>query len=237
MITTVTLTGADDSIHHNDLLKLSDDYPFVEFGILFSTKRIGTERYPSLKWLDELFEKSSELNLSAHLCGDFAREVICGSKTGDFILERLSPHFKRVQLNYNFSKETPVSLCHFINFTKYFSKHNFILQYNKSNKIVCDAMVHEDIDNLQFLYDASGGRGKAAESFDIPVSNYYTGYAGGISPINIIEVCKKIEIIVGKTPIWIDMETHIRSNSNFDFKKCNEVLAKSERFIRIDQVS
>lgn len=234
MITTVTLTGADDSIHHNDLLRLYDDYPFVEFGILFSSKRQGRERYPSLVWVDELLTISDKINISAHLCGDYARDVVSGSHRGKQILNWLSPFFNRFQINYNFEHGYAHNMISFNETLYEYPKNDFILQYNKSNKNVCETYQIEHIPNLHFLYDSSGGRGTKLELLDSIISGHYTGYAGGISPENITEICEKVNDKSGECDVWIDMETHIRSNDDtlFDFEKCNRVLAKSERFIK-----
>lgn len=233
MIDKVTLTGADDSIHVNDLLILAEDYPFVEFAILFSSKRQGSERYPSLVWVDELLTISDKLNLSAHLCGDYAREVVSGSYKGKECLNWLSPFFKRFQINYNFEHGYAHNMILFNETVYEYPKNDFILQWNKSNKRVCETYAIEEIPNLNFLYDASGGRGTKSHVLDRPIRNHYTGYAGGISPENIIDICHSVNGASGKNNVWIDMETHIRSNNDklFDFSKCNEVLAKSERFV------
>lgn len=239
MITTVTLTGADDSISPKDLLTLHDDYPFVEFAILFSSKRQGTERYPSLVWIDELLTISDNLNLSAHLCGDYAREAVCGSHSGGELLKWLSPFFKRFQINYNFQHGYAHNMMTFNDILYRYPNNKFILQYNENNNSVCETYCIEKIPNLEFLYDASGGRGAKATKLCKPIKHHRTGYAGGISPENIINVCESVSDIAGKKNVWIDMETHIRSNNDmlFDFNKCNLVLAKAERFIDINPSS
>jgi hypothetical protein len=50
----VTITGADDIVDHDDMLKLCEEFPFLEWGILVSFDRAGTARYPSVPWLIEL---------------------------------------------------------------------------------------------------------------------------------------------------------------------------------------
>ena len=51
------------------------------------------------------------------------------------------------------------------------------------------------------------------------------GYAGGISPENVVETVKSITEIC-ETDFWIDMETGIRTNDKFDITKCEEVCNK-----------
>lgn len=239
MITTVTLTGADDSIDPKDLVRLQDDYPFVEFAILFSSKRQGSERYPSLSWINDLMSISDNLNLSAHLCGDYAREVVSGSHKGKEILNWLSPFFKRFQINYNFENGYAHNMISFNETLYEYPNSKFILQHNEDNRRVCNTYSIERIPNLEFLYDASGGKGTKAEKLGKPMKYNKTGYAGGISPENIVESCKKVNEVSDGKDVWIDMETHIRSNNDklFDFDKCNTVLAKSERFINTNRHS
>ncbi len=42
----VTLTGADDSVRPAELVEISQQYPLVEWGILFSKSQQGTARFP-----------------------------------------------------------------------------------------------------------------------------------------------------------------------------------------------
>jgi hypothetical protein len=50
----VTLTGADDDVDPQQLAEISQEYPFVEWGILFSQSKSGVERYSSIDWVVEL---------------------------------------------------------------------------------------------------------------------------------------------------------------------------------------
>lgn len=56
MITTFTITGADDSVDPADLFRLQHSYPFVEWGILMKDdpKHKHKPRYPSWDWLKKL---------------------------------------------------------------------------------------------------------------------------------------------------------------------------------------
>lgn len=230
MITTVTFTGADDSVHPTHLFELQKKYPFVEWAILFSSKRTGTNRYPSTKWQDELFESENPLSLSAHLCGDYAKRVLQGDTE---FLDVYGVHFNRVQINRNFSYDVPDIdiLCEVM---ESYSHVGFILQYNKSNEAVCLEMARHDYPNLNFLYDSSGGRGTLLGNYKEPIKRHFTGYAGGISPDNIISVCEKVNAVSKGTDVWIDMESHVRSNEDtiFDLTKVESCLLKAENFIK-----
>ena len=50
MLDRLTITGPDDKTDIDTLLQLSQYYPFVEWAILYSPTRQGSERYPSEEW-------------------------------------------------------------------------------------------------------------------------------------------------------------------------------------------
>ncbi len=67
----VTVTGADDSINPDELEKLSEEFPFTEWAILFSKSQEKSPRFPSKKWVEKLIARDNiaQMSLSAHLCG------------------------------------------------------------------------------------------------------------------------------------------------------------------------
>lgn len=104
MIKYVTMTGADDSIDPNDLINISEKYPFVEWGILLSESKMGSERFPTLDWLKQLVEvhRGRNLNLSAHICQQWCRDIFQNNKmTVAEVLPEIWPIFQRVQLNFS----------------------------------------------------------------------------------------------------------------------------------------
>lgn len=101
MLDRVTITGADDSVDVSELSRLTDEFPFVEWGILFSQSKQGTKRYPSWEWIESLVEEKrrwlltkedrgamhwnkwrhdgppypARFMLSGHLCGQWVRDI------------------------------------------------------------------------------------------------------------------------------------------------------------------
>lgn len=228
MINTVTITGADDSILPQDLLDLQNEFPFVEWAILFSTKRTGTPRYPTEHWIDTLLDNKF-LGLSAHLCGDYAKAILLGDTS---FLQLAGHHFNRVQINHNFN-HNPVELNDLHEAIQNFPSLDFIIQKNESNNKICKEIENVIYPNVNFLYDASGGRGTKSKFLGMPIGHHYTGYAGGLSPENIEQEILRINEFVGDTPVWIDMETHVRSDNDkqFDLKKVRAVLEIAEKYI------
>jgi len=117
MLDRVTITGADDKVDEDILYEISRQYPFVEWGILFSPKKMGVQRFPSWAWVQNLLAFNCEKNLqdlppmqlSAHICGKWVRDIVNGNwsikdevptlfSTTDY--GRL-PAFHRMQLNFS----------------------------------------------------------------------------------------------------------------------------------------
>jgi phosphoribosylanthranilate isomerase len=244
----VTLTGADDSTSIEEMFKLSEKYPFVEWGILFSRSKSGVERYPGEDWVSELVEKrfTAQANLSAHLCGGYVSDAFKGFIT--FLAdEDMEETFDRVQLNCY--KERLKKAYHSEKLWDAISRANkpVILGGNYTDEIkeIVDGtfLLHRGIAPL---FDASGGHGKLAKNWASPFqaesqetgkpgADIWCGYAGGLGPENVVEEIQKIEQVVGnegissdgmfdESTIWIDMESRVRTSGLFDLKKCEAVL-------------
>ena len=101
----VTITGADESVNQDDLLGLTKQYPFVEWGILLSKGAEGGPRFPSRAWINNLVAGYDHLKhkpqLCGHLCGRWVRDVCAGLWT--FVDDRpdFCNYFRRFQLNFH----------------------------------------------------------------------------------------------------------------------------------------
>ncbi len=235
MINKVTITGADDSVKPEDLAQLSKEFPFVEWGILFSPNRVGKERYPSNNWLMGLrkIALNADLNLSAHICGEYSRKIFSGINPEIVDINKGCPPFQRVQLNYNSTKNGFDLHSLFADIIdKAPSYIQFIFQHNKANATMNSIIMnYKAVHNIAFLYDSSGGRGLEPTAWLPPVERYYTGYSGGLSPENLDENIQKITGVTGLTDVWVDMETGVRSDDGKSFdlakvRKCLEIASK-----------
>lgn len=233
MITRFTITGADDSIKPEDLLPLSKKYPFVEWGILCSKTAMGGNRFPSQEWLFELADLKTihrdDLNLSCHLCGRWVRELLKNKM--DFI-DELTPDiwriFDRVQINTHAEKHG--ALPEAFAFLALLQEKEFIIQYDNVNTKIISLAKAAGV-NYSALFDLSHGIGVLPEFWPNLLPDVKCGYAGGLAPENLEEQIKRIEEKAGQTEIWIDMETHVRSDYDrlFDLKKvetCLEIASK-----------
>lgn len=229
----VTITGADQNTDVNQLVILQDRYPFVEWGILFSASKEGHPRYPTRQWVMDLPEK---LNLSAHLCGQYARMVLEDQNYDTIRL--LPPAVKRVQLNYNFQQSTKWNLHKLKLFAESYvvagTHPAIILQYNKANGATLKKFMaaNELPSNIHFLYDSSGGRGTEITDYPPPFKSY-TGYAGGLGPDNVERLVSHYVETEEDThaDFWIDMESKVRTDDQFDIEKVQAVLKTCDKYI------
>lgn len=235
--------GADDSVHPNMLGIISQAYPFVEFGVLFRPDKEGEPRYATTEWIQRLSRvanKSSGMKLAAHLCGSRVNQVLEGN---DIFLSTLPTlGFQRVQINATAVngvdtsrlKESVPALAALI---QKYPNLEFILQKNDETQplwqglldsTVCGGAVGCLAENVSMLVDESKGTGVLASSWPCPPDAYKIGYAGGIGPGNIQNVLSHVMKAAQGTPVWIDMESSLRSIKNdkdiFDLDKCYEVI-------------
>ena len=216
----ITLTGIDDKTDIKELVRLQKQYPLVEFGVLLSWSRQGSERrYPSFQTIKAFNEAG--LRLSAHVCGSAARQFAQGeTDLLDYLFDQIGTvRFHRMQLNLaGFPAEKFVPLP-----TEYGCIKEIILQRLDADEF--DLLRERLGDHPSVLLDASGGRGR--ETPIVPLKGpFKVGYAGGFGPDN---VDGKLTFLLDRPEIgefWIDMESGVRSFDWFDTAKAEAVLKK-----------
>lgn len=215
----VTITGADEGIALGDLTALSREFPFVEWGLLFSAKRMGTPRYPGREWLLKI-PITSPMRFSAHLCGQWARDALAGAPQWPVG----SPYFDRVQLN-GYEKPSRV-----LNKMIAGGQQEFILQVRDGSQVFGVAEVAKEAKgNVSALWDPSGGRGVEQALWpDLPRACHW-GYAGGIGPDNVCETLDKLSAF--PRDFWIDMESGVRTDDAFDLVKVRRVLEAAKPYV------
>lgn len=239
----VTITGADDSIGHpENLLALTEQFPFVEWGILVSSSQQGNNRFPSVDWITKLkrVAESSPLPLSLHVCGHWVREMLKGNL---HVLPPMlvdGPEFQRVQLNFHADRTICDSRKCF-NALLSLGKRQFIFQIDGAHGNRHLEAIYAENDSAGVvdaapLFDISGGAGVLPLEWPKPqymetdVDYAYHGYAGGLGPENLEQQLPLIAAAAGNARIWIDMETRVRSPNDrlFDLEKvrgCLEICA------------
>lgn len=166
----VTVTGADDSVTYEDLEQISQEFPFVEFGILVSLDNFGTCRFPSLEWLQSIPSKmareeranarnTAPVKLSGHICGQMVRDILQGKVSQyfthkNFMTERESTILKIGNSCNRFQLNTHAQFHEFhalwiLEFLKglYSSGVNIIFQYDGAN----NGAIQHIIDNCAMV--------------------------------------------------------------------------------------
>lgn len=242
----VTITGADDSVQPLDLLKLSERFPFVEWGILVSGSKQGGARFPSQEWMDNLrlFAQGvpdNELRLSMHVCGRWVRDICNGVFTT--LLTELLPNdlgfnfyerCQRIQLNFHAYAHAVSEPAFSDGLRRMCSGHQVIFQCDGVNDHLA-SHARDDGINAVPLYDKSGGAGVIPAEWPKPMTGIYSGYAGGLAPHNVADELKhRISLVCREDDrIWIDCETHVRSDSDrtFDLAKVRAFLEAAEEHV------
>ena len=201
----ITFTGIDDSTDLNEVQRIQEQYPYVEWGLLLSKKRSGFDpRYPSRHILCELENRG--LNLSAHICGIFAREIAATNNWNNFFrfIEFRQSIFQRAQLNiadYKFENMGGTNLT-----PPYWLKE-IIIQQKNTNEIDFYKAMRFKRNYVSILFDASDGRGIKTTNFELAqIENIKAGYAGGINAENIKKMLPFL-LDFSYHPFWSSSET------------------------------
>jgi len=222
------MTGADDAVRVEDLNALAHEYPFVEWAILCMPENAGQKRFPSAAWIKNFNTHYTGAHKAMHLCGSAFLDFITGSAT----ILALMKGFHRIQLNLEFGgvkgKYDPQDLIARI---KAHPEFEFIIQYTDKNEDLLPAL--RTIPHHVILFDQSAGRGIAPQSWPAPIAGHTCGYAGGITPDNAVENITMIAHAAGDTDTWIDMESGIRTDDNFDLKKVRQVLSVAAPWVAV----
>lgn len=231
----VTITGADDSVDPKDLIEITKEYPFVEWGILLSRKSGGSNRFPTTDWMKKLLEISLEhpMRLSGHLCGTWVKDLVHGNGFSFIHEEPILAHmFQRIQLNFH-AIVHQIEKDNFIKSLQQLPDVQYIFQLDDVNNQILD-VAHQAKINAVPLFDTSSGIGQLPESWPKIKEGFYCGYAGGLSPENLEEQLAKIKEQVGNNTIWIDVETKVRSHDDmqFDLTKVKKFLEITKKYIK-----
>jgi len=223
----VTFTGVDKWTNLKHMIELWNKNQYVEWGFLYSEKSMGVEkRYPTKKEILSYF--GDNMNKSLHLCGSVVRDILENGNI-NYDVSYLISMVNRVQLNFNLNR-TKLNMIKFFNVINDYDK-TFILQVNDNNKLFIDSIVpFIDKDKFHYLFDASGGIGIEFNEVPKPIEGKICGWAGGLNPENLESKLIQLEKELPKDlPIWIDMETGVRTDDYFDLskvEKCCDIINK-----------
>jgi hypothetical protein len=222
----VTITGADDNVAHEDLIGLSQDYPFVEWGILFSASQNKQPRYPSKNWRLAFYgAMNASVNISAHLCGSVVADRL---DTCDSMHTEVEMFYPRVQFN----RLDEYNVDRILHYSKVSGTNVIIPSNNKTKEL---ASSFKEKGHISLLFDTSGGRGIYTFDKVWPDHNkdyFRCGYAGGISDVNIDSTMEALVKRYEEEPFWIDIESGARDDKNqFSLARVERILKRAKEYI------
>ena len=234
----ISCSGANE---HTNIRELADAfgnlfYPEIVMGIQVSGKKASYET-PRYLWLERLYkylEKTDTyLNISLHVNEDWAERFLEGDvaeELNHFLRTNHSqgiPFIKTVQLNFKLSDkiEKDIDADVLIETMRRYPRQDFILSCNRYNNNFINRIYNESSYKFLCLYDESFGEGIIPAQREAPLfEDRLQGYAGGLSPDNIIEELQKIEKLVDNdTEIFVDAEGKLKdTDGKFSITKAKE---------------
>ena len=223
----ITFTGIDNYTKKEDLIKISKEFPMVEFGFLHSArwKENGT-RHPNPIEMKRLYDQS--VNYSLHLCGAFAGKALVNDYTElkDSLGSQLNC-FNRMQLNVVGRK---VKDSYNVTSPSNNIKQIIIQTADVDSMDLFDFLISKNMTNCVPLFDPSGGKGKYSEITEdmFIFDTDYFGIAGGINLDNCMDVVNNIlKYDCWNRQFWIDMESSVRDNQDrFSTDICYDICKK-----------
>ena len=207
----ITFTGADDARLCKGMRKLSEFYP-IEWGILIDRDKLGRKLFPSYEHIERF--RHLGLRLCAHVCGALAREIATGANPRVDL-----GGFSRIQVNHGRSGADESTIA---------NVGRFAASSGIRGVLQCGGREFpRHATHVDWLFDVSFGEG-IRPAFLPPVrfDHPMCGISGGIGPANVREIIEsRIEVTSGLA-YWIDMESGVRTNDEFDIQLCEAVCRK-----------
>lgn len=187
------LCGADDSVDPRLLMVLSQQYAWLEWGVLFRPDKEGEPRYASPGWVERLAAARREFGgrarLAAHLCSTRVDEVLRGDASFCERLRELG--FGRVQVNATAVNGVDMSLVaaadaceRLLSVIRAVPSMEFILQRNaQTQPLWAPILARGAPPNVSVLFDESMGTGQLSASFPSPLPGVCCGFAGAARPL------------------------------------------------------
>jgi len=203
----ITFTGIDDAALNKGMMELSGKYP-IEWGVLIDRDKRGVPLFPNARQIDSF--RASGVRLCAHICGDIAQEIVQDNSPS-----RNLAGFSRIQINHGRDGASS-TIVHAVN--RYAARHGVrgVLQ--------CRGEFPLDDTGVDWLYDVSFGEGVRPTTFPTVRSDKpFCGISGGIDSENIAALLMNKITVEEGSMFWIDMESGVRSDGQFDLEKCEAV--------------
>jgi len=237
LLTHITLTGVDDNTNLAEIAHLSERFPLVEWGFLYSPKRQGKGgRYPSVATLHSAFRALPDtVRVALHVCGAGVPNLLAKEAEVTRLVEAVAERGGRVQLNFSQSRDS-IDLDALSNLLDRYPSLKVITQHNDANEGVWKRLCGHA--NYVVLFDSSGGRGVERSSWPTPLHGIHCGYAGGLGPDNLATELPRICAAATRQPHWIDMEGKLRTEDDiFDLQRAEACLREAMTSLCLDWMS
>lgn len=189
----VAIAGVDEQVSIDSLIDLSKDFPFVEWGVLYSNIKAGSNRYPEVDWIRQFASRCNKegVKTSLHICSNAFYDRLLDNQL-ELVENDLLFEFNLVQANINardivYSENEVCKVYDDLHLT-----NKVILQEHEGSLSAIEMFLERpgvNHDNVLILQDGSKGKGVEASSWRAPRvvdgKALPTGFAGGIAPQNI----------------------------------------------------
>ena len=228
-----------DMREHNDIdeiISLGKKYPMAEFAIQAHPSKFS-QHMSRYVWFDTLVHAArvNKMNLAMHVNAEYRTELCFGNIP--YSLRRLweirrddnTPVISRVQVNINGGNDKfdfyPDKVANII---RAYPGIKFIFQYAPAQYERIRQLAKQNVP-FALLYDVSGGEGKLSRDSwgGIILPAHQTGYAGGLSPDNVVENLNYINTLLpANYDTWIDAEGKLKSPDDNGKKLFDTTLAE-----------
>lgn len=201
----ITFTGADRSDLIPGMQALAARYP-IEWGILIDSDLQGQALFPVRQTIQDI--RSAGLRLSAHICGTAASDIV-GGRDPQLDLGG----FARAQINHGRQGSSDACIE---------NSYLFGVRYAVRPILQCSGAFPDDT-RVDWLYDISFGTGIKPSTWpNLHSERPFCGYSGGLGPATIRDALPAFLVTPGLA-YWIDMESGVLTDGNFDLEKCEAV--------------
>jgi len=222
------LNGVDEATALAELAVVSDLYPFVEWGFLYSPDQQGTPgRYPSVGRIRRAFKELPRyVRTALHLSGPAVEQLLQGENVVCGLAEQVRARNGRVQLNLRTARANvdPDALRRFVVARP---EIFFVTQYSDGNANVMQALA--GVANHAIVFDSSADRDAPPQSWPRAPESMRCGYAGGLGVHNLEVELPRIYHAAGTAEFWIDIEGRLRDqNDRFSMslaRRCLEIVS------------
>jgi len=228
LVKTITCSGVNEDNDIQQTIAFLKQYEKAEFGVQCSPKKVSPQM-PRFEWLDELISKLNENGLerrvALHLNEGFAISF-CTGKVPDEIAQMINKGqaIGRLQINYKIGRDVLSNglkvpavkdICRAMDETR---PHQIIFSASKPN-LPLIRQIHAHRKDFDILFDDSFGEGILPHERQKPLfEDIFQGYAGGISPENVMTELDKISAVTNKS-VFIDAEGKLKEDGCFSFNR------------------